>query len=326
MVKIDEKQIAKIAKILKESPESGQGLNFYSYIKDSKEIVDSEKFPPLNHPQTINFFFFAVMHDYGFWYGDDKGYHAPLYGVVNGEKAKGSDLLWKACVRALHRDSVFFEPAYLSELKPCELVEVFSDDKEPIVWPDFEARFKMTRAFGRWFGIEKITAKDVVASANSQKESLFSFLSLLRFIPGYNRDYLEKKNMLLAMALANRPEKFLKVNDPDRWMPIVDYHLMRVGLRLGIVKILDAKILKKVINREWVDVYAEREIRCLTHKAIQELIKQSGRPMSFIDEKMWMSRKYCPEIEEPNCAKCVFDLVCKKRVDLFQPVFRTTAY
>ncbi len=95
-VEINESQIAKVAKILKDLPESGSGLNFYSYIKDGKEIFDSEKFPSLNHPQAINFFFFTVMHDYGFWYGDEKGYYAPLYGIIDDKKVKGSDLLWMA--------------------------------------------------------------------------------------------------------------------------------------------------------------------------------------------------------------------------------------
>jgi hypothetical protein len=60
------RQIAKVAELLKKLPENGKGLNFYSYAKDGKEIIDSEKFPPLHHPQAINFFFFVVMHDYGF--------------------------------------------------------------------------------------------------------------------------------------------------------------------------------------------------------------------------------------------------------------------
>ena len=48
--------------------------------------------------------------------------------------------------------------------------------------------------------------------------------------------------------------------------------------------------------------------------------------MKFVDEKMWRAREYCPEMEKPDCSKCEFGNVCKKRKDLFQPVWRTNNY
>jgi hypothetical protein len=325
MVKINEKQTQLVAELLKKLPENGKGLNFYSYAKDGKEIIDSEKFPPLHHPQAINFFFFVVMHDYGFYYGDDKGYLEPLYGIFHGIKTKGSDLLWKMCRLALANHEGF-DPKYLANITVKELGRIFSDDNGPVIWPDFETRFRMTRAFGRWFIKRGITAEEIVANANSKKESLFYFLSVLRKIPGYDSDPLEKKNLLLAMALANRPEKFLKVNDPEQWMPLVDYHLMRLSLRLGMIEIHDREALRKNCNREWVDFDIERRIRYATYNAVNDLIVKSGRQMSFIDEKIWMARQYCPEMKKPDCSKCIFESICKKRVELFQPIFRTTNY
>ncbi len=64
----------------------------------------------------------------------------------------------------------------------------------------------------------------------------------------------------------------------------------------------------------------------MTIEIDRELIEKSDRPMFFVDEKMWMGRKYCPEMTVPECEKCIFTSVCKKRVALFQPVTRTTAY
>ena len=58
----------------------------------------------------------------------------------------------------------------------------------------------------------------------------------------------------------------------------------------------------------------------------EQVIRESGHAMSFIDEKMWSARRYCPEMTMPNCPECVFSEVCKKRTELFQPIFRTTAY
>ena len=327
IAEINKLQITKVAKLIKELPETGNGLNFYSFVKDGKEIVASDNYPPISdYPyQTINFFFFICVHDYGFWYGDDRGYFEPLYGTINGARAKGSDLLWKVCMKAFDKDVMRFEPYRLSAISPMELAKIFSDDNGPIPFPDFGLRFAATRAFGRWFVKEKTTPSKIVETANENDMPLNEFLFQMRIVPGYSRDPLQKRNLLLAMALANRPEKFLDVKDPENWKPIVDYHLMRLSLRLGLV-ILDKSDEYKNKKREWVSADTEDEIRRAVFKAVLELIQKSGRPMSFIDEKMWMARKYCPEMEVPNCAKCIFTSVCKKRIALFQPIIRTTAY
>jgi len=327
--KIDKKQVAKVAELLKKLPESGNGMNFYSYMKDGKEIIDSEKFPPLNHPQVINFLVFTVMHDYGFWFGDNNGYLEPIYGTFYGVKSKGSDLLWKMCMRVLRKDEKQFEPAKLAVIQPLELAEIFSDfsdDRGPFPFPDFEARFKMTRAYGRWFIEEKTSPSEIVILANQEDEPLKEFLWWTRKIPGYNRDpFFYKKNLLLAMIFSNRPEKFLKVKDPQNWRPVVNYHLMRLALRLGLIE-LEKIDQKKNEKREWINMYIEIEIRRAVYVVLCELIEISGQSMSFIDEKIWMGRKYCPEMEKPDCPKCIFTSVCKKRVELFQPIFRTTNY
>ncbi len=326
MVGINEAQIEKIADALKNLPESGNGLNFYSYIKDGEEIVDSEKFPVLNHPQAVNFLFFAVMNDYGFWYGDDKGYLEPLCGEMRGKKIKGSDLLWEACIRSLYYGANnVFEPATLQNIAPQKFAEILSDDNGSIIWPDFEARFKMARAYGKWFCSRGISPKKIVEQCNKEEQPLKKFLLLVRDIPGYNADFFEKKNLLLAMVLANRPEKFLNVKDPHNWSPLIDYHLMRLALRLGMVD-LDEEDCNVNSERKWVNISAEFDIRHSVYAAFLILIRKSGRQMSFIDEKIWMGRKYCPEMAPPDCLKCIFDSVCKKRVELFQPVFRTTNY
>lgn len=324
MVTINKSQIAKVAELLKKLSE-GDGLNFYSFKKGDEEIIASDMYPELKHPQAVNFFFFAVMQDFGFWYGDDKGYFEPLYGKINGKSEKGADLLWKMCVKALYKDEKQYEPNRLIEIKPAELARIFSDDNGPIPWPDFEKRFQMTRAFGKWFVRERKTPIWIVNEANDSEKPLQCFLTWLRIIPGYNRDLAEKKNLLLAMALANRPEKFLNVKDPENWRPIVDYHLMRVSLRMGLVE-LNKEEKRENKERKWTDYFTEREIRWAVYNAVLELIAESGRPMSFIDKTMWMGRRYCPEMTAPECTKCLFDSVCKKRVELFQSIIRTAAY
>jgi len=198
--------------------------------------------------------------------------------------------LWKVCKKALDRDKTIFEPSRLVIIRPHELAAIFSDDNGPIPFPDFEERFKMTRAHGRWFvnsdfeiGEPKIISPlIIVKAANQYGKSLQSFLNLIKRVDGYDKDKLEKRQLLLAMVLANRPERFLKVNDPENWKPIVDYHLMRVGLRLGIVE-LSTRQRYLIKNRLWVSMEDEDDVRLKTRDSVQEIIKLSGKPMSFVD-------------------------------------------
>ena len=185
----------------------------------------------------------------------------------------------------------------------------------------------MTRAYGRLLMDYDITPAEIVRESNEQKESLLFFIDKTLDIRGYNNDDLRKRNLLLAMILANRPEKFLIVNDPSNWYPIVDYHLMRLALRLGLVDLNYEEIEKENKRRLLVvDWKTEFEIRAATWVAVSELISKSNRTMFFVDQVMWDARRYCPEMEVPNCDKCIFTEVCAKRVELFQPVFRTTNY
>lgn len=172
------------------------------------------------------------------------------------------------------------------------------------------------------------TLKKIINSTDKMGLPLTHFLYKLYSIPGYDLDDLEKKNILLAMAMANRPEMFLKPNkeeEEDLWPPIIDYHLMRIALRLGLVD-LDSKQEDANIERRWINKQDEEQIRMETYTAIDELINLSKKPMSFVDKTLWMARKYCPEMEKPDCEKCIFTDVCDKRTELFQPVFRTTNY
>lgn len=326
MAKINFQQLKKVSALVKKLPDDGQVLNFYSFGSGENEFIATDMYPTKGHSEAINFFFFICLHQFGFWYGDDSGYVKPLIGLMGGKTSKGSDLLWRASLKALNSDIGVFQPKRLSTIEPEELLaKVFTDDNGPIPFPDIEERFKITRMYGRWFVENKTTPSDIIRKAREQAEPLKYFLAVVRQINGFNEDLLEKKNLLLSMTMANRPERFLFIKDAHNWSPITDYHLMRTALRLGLVDLSESE---NEVNRSrrWVTSKSEKTIRSTVHSAIEQMIHESGRTMSFVDEKMWSARKYCPEMTDPNCQKCIFKDVCKKRTELFQPVFRTTAY
>ncbi|MEA3249390.1 MAG: queuosine salvage family protein [Patescibacteria group bacterium] len=321
-------QVERAAEVVATLPDSIKPLNFYSFDTPGGEIVAEDMYPPLDHQRAIDFFFFVMLHNYGFWHGDEKGYASPLYGTLGGKRRKGSDMLWRIVMRQLDEDPDRLRPKWLASesVSDDELTErFFSDDDGVIAFPDLDDRIRRTRAYGHWFTSGRMTTQKLVEVANAHNRTLTAFHQLMSVVAGYTADPLEKRQTLLAMALHNRPEQFLKVTDPERWYPIVDYHLMRVCLRSGMVE-LEPHELEANTARAWVSAETEAEIRQECDLALTGVLQKSGRSHALNDFAFWKARRSCPEMEEPNCDKCHFNGFCAKRSDLFQPVFRTTHY
>lgn len=333
--RIDLRRIKRFADLIETLPRP-RPLNFYSFLgHNGLEIVASDMYPPQNAPGTIDFFFFACIHQYGFWHGKER-YEEPLYGVLDGKKVKGSDLLWKLLLRAQKNDAGIFTPERLATMWLSEYCRIFSDDNGPIPLFISDERYDLSRAYGAWFAESRLsgcrTPAELVLFAKEHPKPLATLRTILTHerdgIPGYREDPLHKKALLLLMALANRPERFIIPEDDFAWDPIIDYHLMRLDLRMGHV-ILPRAWRTENAERHFTAAERERAIREADYRANQallELLKPRGITMSEIDVIKWMARKFCPETEVPNCGACTFRSVCAQNTERFQPVIRTTAY
>jgi len=334
--RINPKRIEQFAELVKTFLTLGRPLNFYSFTgKDGIQTVASDMYPPLHAPEVIEFFFFACLHNYGFWHGKEK-YEGPLFGTLDGKKVKGYDLLWKLLLRAVKNDPYVFMPQRLANMWLSEYCLIFSDDNGPIPLLISDERYDLTRAYGNWFGVERMsgasTPAALVAYANDHPKPLATLRMIIADpnsgIPGYREDPLAKKVLLLLMALTNRPEHFVIPEDDFPWDPIVDYHLMRLDLRMGHV-ILPRAWREENVERRFTSKEREEAIRAADYKAnrlLLNLLRNHGITMAEIDALKCMARRFCPEIEKPDCAACMFQSVCSQNTELFQPVIRTTAY
>ena len=313
MATVNMEMVKKIAEKIKEMPIAEASLTF----------TEGGMFPPEGDPGTLDYFFATIMQNYGFWIGDRKGYVKPLYGEIDGKILKGADLLWTLSMKIYReRGPEFFRPKNLSALKFRDFCRWFPEEYE---FQDLPTRWRMALNYGTHCVRKSVEPETLLKVANHCIPLLKGFLELTLILPGYGRDFLMKKNILLAMALANRPERFLKVGPDEKWPPIVDYHLMRVSERLGTVD-LEPREYELLVQRAWVPIGVECSVRLAVSDAVAEIIRLSGKPMNKVDFLLWSARKYCLEMETPDCFKCVFDDICAKRVELFQPVFKTTNY
>jgi len=290
MVNVDHNRIA----ILTRSIQDGE-FNAFSFVEPSGF------FPPVGHPRALEYFFSVVMHQYGFWNLDNDRWSGSMFAIIDGVKLKGSDFVWASATKALMAGE--------------ENLTNFLDDDGVCPLPMADTHRAMPAP----------PAEAIINDANSHERPLKRLLELLDQTSGYSGDKFRKKSMLLAMALTNRPEHFLR-DCGEGWAPVVDYHIQRTALRVGLVVPADSALRKKLVDRTLLEANEELAVRSATYQAMEKLSTISGRSHAALDYLFFQARFRCPEIGEPDCPHCPFEPACAKEKALFQPVFRTTDY
>lgn len=315
---IDDRQIDAFAAHLKQAA----GVQPFDFCARSEGFI----YPERDRPGVLETFFFACAHQFGFWTLAGNRWDKPMIAPLDGRELKGSDFLFRAGTRAWQRNPRAFAPAELAAMSNGQLSDLFraDDGTNPLpMWPEHLA---LIRGYAEWFISRNQEPADVLRRAAAAPKPLYALLAALAEIPGYAEDPLQKKAMLLAIALENRPERFLKVTDPASAVPIIDYHLQRSALRTGLVRVEDPALRRKLVARELLSWTEEELIRAATYEAIEKLMARSGLSSAAVDWFFFQNRTRCPETVEPDCPACPVQPFCARETRLFQPVFRTTAY
>lgn len=283
-------------------------------------------FPSIGDPLAIDFFFAATVQQFGFW-ETNEGCHcrtllAPLRGFIH----KGSDYLWHAYLWKLGQDSTFCSPQRQADLTCDDMLLTFRSDDGEDPMPAVDLHLSQARDYGLDMTALGLCPMDVVARANDSQEPLFTFLRILDQIGGYKEDPLRKKSALLAVILAGRPEKFLLPAVGEEFPPIIDYHLMRSCLRIGLVEVVDHTLRQALVERRLLQSSDEWSVRSACYDAIGQVARISGKSMAAVDWFFFNSRSRCPEMTDPECSICQLDSVCAHHKEMFQPVFRTVFY
>ncbi len=289
-----------------------------------------EGLPRSGDLDSVDYFFLSVKHQYGFWIDDSIAFLRPMYAQVNGRMFKGSDFVWNCLLKAIDRDRGLYNMERQSGMSDSQILDVFSDDEGRCPLPMASTHCELWRAFARDFLRLGLTPKRAIEECRRKSDPIRALMDLLAQVGGYKEDPLAKKASLLAVILAHRPERFLM---PDltglplhSFSPIVDYHIQRSALRVGLVRINDAELEARVRSRKILTDPEEREIRGAVYEAMDLLVDASEKTIASLDWFFFQNRRRCPEMTEPDCARCEIQSVCRRRTDLFQPLIRTTYY
>ena len=282
--------------------------------------------PRQNHPRALDFFFVTTLQQFSFWSQKNNQYDQPLIQTIDGQVLKGAFYLFHAYLKRLEQDPDFFSPERQASQMPGDMLELFRADDGSDVMPAVQLHLEMAHSYGNTMLALNWSPESIVKTAIGSRYPLATFLKMLDQVGGYREDPLRKKSALLALILAQRPEKFFAFGANESLPPVVDYHCMRASLRLGLVDIVDADLKIKLENRQLISPEDEWLVRHAVYTAMEQLPGLSGRTMGAVDWFFFMSRSRCPEMTEPDCDACIANSVCAHKKNLFQPVIRTSFY
>jgi sugar/nucleoside kinase (ribokinase family) len=313
-VRVNHEQVRVVAEMISTLPEASP----FPFV--------SPVLPPVGHPKALDYFFAATLQQFSFWSERDFRYDRPLIARIGGVEQKGSDYLWAAFSRRLEADADFCSPERQAKLSREETLDVFRADDGDDPMPALDLHLEQARAYGRDMLALNLTPQAVLDKALASAQPLETFLVTLDQIGGYKEDPLRKKSSLLALILNQRPENFLPLGDNEQVAPVIDYHALRSCLRVGLIDVVDQELKTKLLNRQVVSPSEEWAVRYAAYRAREQVVALSGVSEGAVDWFFFGARKRCPEMTEPECRLCQVDPVCAHRVELFQPVLRTSFY
>ncbi len=266
----------------------------------------------------------------------------------------GWDYLKYVFTNLMRDNSELLEPNYLASLSVNELSKklksLFADDGNPenCTLDRLDERSKFI------IDISRVLKEKYECKLTKLIESSDDFLvnngkgiyELLEDFESYT-DPMRKKSTVFVKLLIE--SGLLEIRDPENIIPIMDYHMQRVLMRMGCVEILDENLKKKLINKETLK--SDEEIRSASIKSMRLISKISGHPILKMNDFFYtLGRSCCKEkilcvdgecnknpctfnlaVDLDSHKKCVFEGVCKGSLDeeycnLWQPIVETHYY
>ncbi len=265
----------------------------------------------------------------------------------------GWDYIEETFTRLAVDESPILWPGFLAASKPEEVIrqlaELFSDtgQLEDTTFDRLNERVKL------------ITDADILLQLDYNGSLTQLFDQTPQVLAGQNGLYamlevfeaycdpLRKKSSFLLKLLEEA--KLIQIEDPDNYVPIMDYHMQRVLLRIGCVEITQATLAEKLRKR--IPVSSDLAIRKQCIEAFSIIAHHSGINKVKLNDIFWsLGRSCCHEhllcrvgyceknpctltrfVDLPIHNHCPFDRICKGAESgyyrsLWQPLVETHYY
>ncbi|MCL2382911.1 MAG: hypothetical protein FWC79_01775 [Oscillospiraceae bacterium] len=160
-------------------------------------------------------------------------------------------------------------------------------------------------------GIAKDLSKiDIVNGVKSvaRLEGQGGLFSSINSIEVFSEDPLHKKTNLLAQILMN--DEIIIVEDEYNIEPMVDYHIIRLYLRTGRIKIVNKEIEEKIRKKEELSLEQITELRQMIAKQIQRVCSKYSKTANELNIVDWYTGRNICQKETANCKECPYNRCC----------------
>lgn len=225
-----------------------------------------------------------------------------LDGTIAGRRLRGSDYLISALRQHLGAHLDRWSAKALTTWTVDELRGSVSDAGDPSTSTlDREKeRLRLLQSIGlhiarEWGG----KAMLLFTGSNRRVESLLARLAPME---AYS-DPVAKKSLLLLNFLNELG--LWPLADRESLDVAVDYHIMRVAMRIGLVEIKDELLRRRLVDGGEVDAATDNALRLAVRDACRRVLKVTPGLASFhLDNLLWMIGRNCCFYEHPPvCTK-----------------------
>lgn len=266
----------------------------------------------------------------------------------------GWDYLEDGFLRLANTTSWLLQPEYLVSVSNHDIADAlsvtFSPDNNPIhtTLDRLEERARLMKGLA-CFVTEKynVSFSALVAASDNKLGGSNGMYSLLKQVEAF-ADPRSKKTSFLLKLLTDA--QLFTMQDPENYLPVMDYHMQRVLLRLGCIEVTDSQLFEMLTGRQLQK--SDEPIRTACIDALAEIARISGHPGWVMNDFFWpLGRSCChrnPLCKSGICEKepctlksmallpddhrnCIFQHFCfgnqnEKYRNLYEPIVKTHYY
>ena len=214
-------------------------------------------------------------------------------GSQRGRRIKGWDYLLHAMLDATERQSALLTPQRVAAIDASDLLDLLERPRfcREVRLDDADRRAEMLRDAAAWLLKEfDGSVGEVLARAGHRVDGMNGVYACLSGAPGFN-DVHRKKSSVLIAALHHSGR--VTFSGLESFVPMADYHVMRLMLRTRCIVIEDADLADRLARRAPVMQVEEDAVRQATIAACR-LAAELGQ-VSIIDLNvlLWAHARSC---------------------------------
>jgi hypothetical protein len=216
-----------------------------------------------------------------------------LQGEIDGRWVRGWDYMVRAARKTMRTQPECFTASHILRATEATLRTVFSDEGVA----QSSTLDRIGERLAQWHNAAHILLQrydgdvmNLYHQAEHRLRGKDGILARLAEFQAYS-DPVEKKSFLFIM-FAQRSGAW-QVQDIENLRVAIDYHIMRIALRSGMVLVQDAALRQRLRAREPITAEQDNQIREAVRQACELVVRSSKHSVFEVDNILWMMGRNC---------------------------------